>query len=120
MSIYPCEVHKRRVPGSLESVRLTVLRGSDRHTRRMRLCAEHLNELESELDWRWESISNIDDGEADPVCRSCRKLNRTNIGDGALFGWLYRRGLDPKEVYGSICEACSIAVINAYSLTQES
>ncbi len=119
MSLYPCDVCKRRVPGALESARVTVLSGSAKYSRRMRLCAQHLTGLlEHEL-FEWEAVGDEGPVSDEMVCRSSGHASDKPDGSCSGFAWAYRRGQPPLELYSPLCEAHALELINARALREE-
>jgi hypothetical protein len=119
VSLYPCEDCKRRVPGALESARVTVLSGSAKYSRRMRLCAQHLNGLLENGLLGWEAIGDEGPVSDSSVCRSPGHTAAGEDGPCSGFAWAYRRGEAPLELYAPLCEAHALELINARALREE-
>ena len=119
MSLYPCDVCKRRVPGALESARITVLSGPAKYSRRLRLCAEHLRGLLVNELLGWEAIGDEGPLSDETVCVSPDHIGPRVEGPCSGFAWAYRRGEPPLELYSPLCEAHALELINARALREE-
>ena len=116
MSIYACDVHGRRVPGSLETAYPSLLRGGVRYSRKLRLCIEHMDALLGSESPRLTAVS--DDGEAIAlrVCGTCgSELDSTQTAD-AVFVTVYRRKADRADYFAELCRACGDAQIGEWRL----
>lgn len=119
MSLYPCDSCKRRVSGALEGARITVLSGQARHTRKLRLCAEHLREVLAARGSEWETISDEGPTADQELCSSPECLDAGRTAVASLFAWVWRRGQLPEERYARYCDACAFTLIAAFDLKQE-
>lgn len=110
---------KRRVPGALESARITVLSGNAKYSRRMRLCAQHLVQvLNSDLS-QWETIGDEGPVSDEALCGAPGHDRPGPDGPCSGFAWAYRRGEPPLELYSPLCEAHALELINARALREE-
>lgn len=119
MSLYPCEMCKRRVPGALESARITVLSGNAKYSRRMRLCVDHLTSVLQQELGQWDAVGDegpVSDG---TLCRASGHDGSQPDGPCAGFAWVYRRGEPPLELYTPLCEAHALELISARALREE-
>lgn len=119
MSIFPCDVHERRVPGALESYRVTVMSGSDRYTRRVRLCHDHFMGALSDLEQFMARISDDSDELVEDVCKSCGSKSIRTGSTVAAFGWAYPRNTEPITLYGTLCGSCGAALVAQQKLDLE-
>lgn len=119
MSIFPCDAHGRRVPGALQSYRVTLLSRSDRYTRRMRLCSEHFLAAISDLDKFVESIGDVDVPIEPVVCRPCGRKFVDGVHPFSAFAWAWPRKSDPIEFYGALCLDCGRQLIKDLDLELE-
>jgi len=119
VSLYPCEDCKRRVPGALESARVTILSGSAKYSRRMRLCAQHVSNLVTNGLLGWEAVG--DEGPLSDSTVCCASGHDESRPDGPCsgFAWVYRRGEPPLELYTPLCEAHALELISARGLREE-
>ena len=116
MSIFPCEDHGRRVPGALESLRLTVLDGEDRYSRRMRLCPEHLEERVAILA---EAVPSLADGQYEDrevLCPSCQQPLDRAAASCAVFLYVNRRHAETDERYARFCLRCGSTLVHNWAL----
>lgn len=119
MSLYPCEDCQHRVPGALESARLTVLSGNAKYSRRMRLCAQHLSQVLATNCGGWEPIGDEGPLSDSSLCGASEHGVSRPDGPCSGFAWAYRRGEPPLELYASLCEAHALELINARALREE-
>jgi hypothetical protein len=118
VSIYPCDLCRHRVPGSLEACRFTLLSGGARYSRRMRLCSSHLREIVEAPGLKWISAEDVSDGVETSVCDSCSVSRDQAVRLNAAFRWVWQRGAEPLESYAQLCEACSLLFINTHGLRE--
>jgi len=119
VSIYPCDLCHRRVPGSLESTRVTVLKGNHPFTRRLRLCPSHLSSLlEQELRYMVE-LERFGLRTGHPVCDACGSPCDQGSDQVSAFSWIYRRGVDPQELGAELCSSCGASLIDQLNLQEE-
>lgn len=116
VSLYPCERHGRRMPQALESVRVSTLSGGSGYTRRMRLCAAHVDELLTERQSQWELVS--DDGLEDHprMCAACGSPAEASANVVSCFVHVYRKKQEPSQYFAQYCEVDALALIAAYGL----
>lgn len=119
MSLYPCEFCKARVPGALESVRLTALSDNAPYSRRMRLCPAHLNELVQVELGKWDVVGAELSNSADVLCAACGGGLENGSRGYAVFAWIWRRGADAEERYATYCYGDGERLINNYGLNQQ-
>jgi len=120
VSIYPCSVHGQRVTGPLHGLRVTTLRGDDKHTRYLRVCSADLPEISRQLE-EWSAL--VDDeglAPAGAVCGARGHDGKEVPANSHVFAYVYERGHDPQQRYGQLCDSCYRAVINIMGLTRES
>ena len=103
MSLYPCELHKARVPGALDSIRITLLYDGDSYSRRLRLCSSHLDEVVSDAAKQWHSLGSDDDYAPNSVCSACGRDISGASARATGFAWVYKRNADPLELIGDLC-----------------
>jgi hypothetical protein len=116
VSIYPCDLHGRRVPGPLASAYLTLLRGGTRDSRRMRLCPEHMDQV---LGSESLGLAEVrDDGETIDfaVCGACGEDADSGATLASLFATVYRRGAERADYFSALCHACAERAVSDYRL----
>ena len=119
VSVYPCEIHGSRIRGALEGIRITLLRGDDRYSRRLRVCPSDLTELLRTHSEEWIRVD--DDGLAtlDGLCTSCgTDENATRFSD-QVFVYVWRRGQPQDEFYGALCYSCGERLRKDFALVKE-
>ncbi len=116
MSIFPCEVHGKRVKGALESYRITTLDGPDSLTRRARVCALHrLEAMEPVV----ENLVLAEDGEDEfspTACAHCGVELDEFEDNPAVFVWSYPRGQEPLVYFGQLHRGCQPAYASKHML----
>lgn len=112
MSLYICDLHGRRVPGTLEGANCSLLRGPTRYFRKLRLCPEHMDEI-----LRSEQFGfAVDGGDNEildsKVCSACGQepLERQLL-DLAIFR-TWRHGKGREDYLARLCRTHS-AVLEA-------
>lgn len=116
MSLFPCEVHKRRVPGSLESYRITTLLGPDSYTRRVRVCAQHRTAAVDEATAQLVRVTDDFTGEINVLCSACGHSVDGADDLAAVFVWSYPKGQEPEHFYGSVHAQCHESFCRTWGL----
>lgn len=119
MSQYPCDVHGRRYFGAQETAYLALVRGTNRLSRRLRLCPtdmEHLLDLDGH---GWVSTESDDAPSAEPVCSSCGRDTEAETPAWAFFATVYRRKSDRVDYFGEYCVDCALILAAKYGLVAE-
>lgn len=117
MSLYPCDLHRRRVPGSLEAAYPTLLRGGARYSRKMRLCSEHLDSLLGSFGQGLVLVSGNDSELELSMCSACGQETREGSSRDPFFCTVYRRGSERADYFASLCERCGDTLIDTLSLS---
>lgn len=116
MSIYPCGVHGRRVNGPLGAIYLSLLRGGDRRSRRMRVCSPCLTELLAGDGSTWVRVDPDDTGTLAEVCSSCDKAVNSPTTKALFFGTVYPPGKNRDDYFAYFCWSCASSFDDAYQL----
>lgn len=116
MSIYPCDAHGSRVPGSLETAYPSILDSGARVSRRLRLCAEHMDRFLSQYGSRWTDANATDEVPSREVCSSCGSEEALDSGNAAIFCTVFRRGQERRDYFGPLCKPCSATIELALGL----
>lgn len=119
VSVYPCDIHHGRIRGALESIRITLLRGQDRATRKLRVCPfDHQTILEEHAD-EWVLVADEGLSPQDEVCSACGAAS----DDGGLlvpaFVYSYARGQEVREYFAQYCTQHAAELAVAYGLVSE-
>ena len=104
VSIYPCDVHGRRVPGRLGAAYVTLTRGTTKRSRRMRVCSPCLGDILQTYDDEWTPVGLEDTVPVAEMCGSC-KAPLTEIQDPwGCFVTTFSRGDERADYFGWYCE----------------
>lgn len=115
VSVYPCDVHGRRISGRLDWARITTTRGSGRRTRPLRVCGECLDHIFEADGQRWVELALEDGSPLATVCASCREeVEEASERDG-LFVTAYRGG-ERSDYFAWLCRTCSDILAAKYRL----
>jgi hypothetical protein len=119
VSIYPCELHQRRVPGALEHIRFTIICDGHHYSRRLRLCPDHLSEVVERYAQHWTSDTDLGSAPKDPLCPSCEQL--VGSGPGACLGitYIYRARADPDIRAAQLHDVCAVGLVTGLNLEEE-
>lgn len=119
MSLYACDVHGKRVPGSLESAYPTLLRGTARLTRRVRLCPDHMDSFLGAEHCRLVPIADIEQGVPLGVCGACGQEGFATSALDSLFVTVYRRGEERSDYFTTLCGPCGDLFVTAWKLSSD-
>lgn len=119
MSLYPCELHKARTPGALAGLRVTVLDGQLRWTRRMRVCPDHLSEVRQVSLEKWPGVLDGDFSDGPALCTACERELDQRSSAAAGFAWLYPRGESPIELAATLCHKCADDLVAELGLKEQ-
>lgn len=119
VSVYPCDIHGGRIRGALEGIRVTLLVGSSRFTRRLRVCPADLEELLHTHEAEWEMVSDEGLGPMATVCSApeCTNAERGSLSSAFVYVW--RRGAPQSEFYGQYCRHHADKLIADFGLVEE-
>lgn len=119
MSLYSCDIHGRRVPGTLEGANCSLLRGRVRYFRKLRLCPEHLDQI-----LRHESYGfTADDGDnavlEQNMCSACgQEPLEAALLDLAIFR-TWRHGTGRTDYLARLCQQHSTELELSLGLSLE-
>jgi hypothetical protein len=119
VSLYPCELCRQRVPGALESIRVTVLYDNANYSRRMRLCASHIDQV---LEASLRGFTELEFGSTpapDHLCDTCHADLDSAGPSGTAFAWVYRKGSDPRELIAGLCGVHVVKTIKDLELQEQ-
>ena len=119
VSVYPCDIHGGRIRGALEGLRITLLAGESRFTRRMRVCPIDLTELLHTHEDEWEMVS--DEG-LEPMAAVCSAPNCQGDPSTPLapaFVYVWRRGQSQAEYYAQYCQLHVADLVRTFGLRRE-
>jgi hypothetical protein len=119
VSVYPCDIHGGRIRGALEGIRVTLLDGSSRFTRRLRVCPQDLTELLHTHEAEWEMVSDDGLGQMGAMCSApeCQDEKRDTLSSAFVYVW--RRGMPQSEYYGQYCRRHADKLIADFGLVAE-
>lgn len=107
MSIYPCDIHGSRIRGPLDAFYLSVMLDDGWMNRRLRSCRLDLDSFVEEHD---KSIPLIDFNSVPTHIEACENCHSdfVSIQDAVpVLLYVYRKGEEPEERYGSWCKRCA-------------
>jgi len=114
MAYYPCDVGLHRYTGPQGSAYVGVLRQSERASRKLRLCPEHLEQLLA------RSLKRADvDGQVPLPVLECWACGSDVEYDTrwAVFVTAYPAGKGREDYFGEFCRECVTAVGLTYSVS---
>lgn len=119
VSVYPCDIHGGRIRGALEGIRVTLLVGSSRFTRRLRVCPADLSELLHVHEAEWEMVSDEGLGPMAAVCSAPECTDEKRDALSSAFVYVWRRGSPQSEYYGQYCRRHADKLIADFGLVAE-
>lgn len=118
-SVYPCDIHGGRIRGSLEGVRVTLLRGGARFTRRMRVCPVDRETLFALHGKDWQAVPDEGLLPGPEVCSACDSAQEPRRGLVLAFIYLWPRNEPQGDFFGQYCDSCADRLIAELGLTRE-
>lgn len=116
MSVFPCVIHGARIKGSLGAAYVSALHGTDRRSRRLRVCSPCLAEFLTTTGSEWVA-SDLDGTDLPvPLCSSCSKGVSRNEDAWAIFATVYPPGAERRDYFGSLHVACAEGFIDGLEL----
>ena len=119
VSVYKCDVHGARIRGALEGLRVTILKGRVRYSRKLRVCPLDLDSLLDEEKGRWGLLSESVLDAPDELQFSCGHLSPDGPIDSHLFAYVWRRGQPEAEYYADLCAKCCAGYVDRLGLIEE-
>jgi hypothetical protein len=119
VSIYPCDFHGQRVPGSLSAAYVTAMDGAVRYQRRLRLCSKDLAELVGQYGEHWAHISDDSDSYPSTVCAACGAVPDERGNAWTVFATLFPKGQDRENYIAALHQACAEAYTDRLGLKLE-
>lgn len=107
MSLFPCDRHGSRIRGSLCAAYVTVLHGTSRNSRKLRLCADCLNSFLDAHKDRWVEVSDNSEVAERVLCGACAEECDKPSSDLPLFVTVYARGAERVDYYGALHAVCA-------------
>ena len=103
VSIYPCDVHGRRVPSRLGAAYVTLSRGTSKRSRRLRLCGQCLGDILSTYDDEWTPVGLEDDVPVAEMCATCKTPLEELEDPWGCFVTTFARGDERQDYFGWYC-----------------
>ena len=119
VSVYKCDVHGSRIRGALEGLRVTILKGRLRYSRKLRVCPVDLDSLLDQEEGRWGLLSESELDAPDELQFSCGHLDPGGPIDSHLFAYVWRRGQSKAEYYSDLCAECCARYVQRLGLVEE-
>jgi len=107
VSIYPCDFHGQRVPGSLSAAYVTAMDGTARYKRRLRLCSKDLSELFLTYGRHWNRVDDADETMPVPLCSACGALPSNGETAWSVFASAFPKGAPREDYFAVLHEACA-------------
>lgn len=117
VSIYPCDVHGRRIAGRLEGAYPSLVYRGSRRSRKLRVCASCLDSIFATYGGHWTKADIESDEAYDPVCGTCEASLETVAEPHAFFLTVYRRGQEREDWFGQYCPGCAMGLADNLALT---
>jgi hypothetical protein len=112
VSIYPCDWHHRRIDGPLNAAYVSLLRGSERYSRRLRLCGLDLDYILGEVLVAASLVETDDLDDNEGLRATCGHPEVGASSTDALFASVYRKGSERADYYGRCCAACGDELVS--------
>jgi len=119
VSIYPCDVCRKRASTRLASAYITVARGGDRRTRKLRVCPDCLDDIHSTHGERWQLVDDAFDVPLEAMCASCAETLEASAFRHSLFVTEYPRSDIRRDYYAELCSACADGLADALDLVDD-
>lgn len=116
MSMFPCSEHGARVKGPLGALYVSALHGTDRYSRRMRLCGPCLASVLSGVGGEWIPADSSDAGVDLPMCSACSKPVQASDDSWAVFATAYPPGSNRDDYFGQLHAACATGFVDGLGL----
>jgi len=116
VSMFPCDVHHQRIRGPLDAIYLALLRGTDRVSRRLRVCPEDRSAILAEFNAEW--VLSTDDDQVEfgfDNCHGC-KSEVTPAASWAGFVTVYAKGSERADYFTLYCDRCASESIQRFGL----
>lgn len=107
MSMFPCSEHGARVKGPLGALYVSALDGTNRYSRRMRLCGPCLASVLSGVGSEWISADTGTPGLDLPMCSACSKPVPSQDRAWAIFATAYPPGANRDDYFGAVHSSCA-------------
>jgi hypothetical protein len=119
VSLYPCQPCGHRVPGALQSYRVTLLLDNAAYTRRVRVCQAHLDEALENTFGKWRGLEDVEGDPTDSLCSACGRREPSSDRVVVGFAWLYPHGDHPIELMTYMCEPCAAHMVADLGLERQ-
>lgn len=116
VSIFPCDVHGRRIATRLGSAYVTVARGQDKRSRKLRLCSPCLADLLETYKGQWANLGDDDEVSLAEVCGACEKALSRQEDRYHCFVTTYERGDDRQDYFSYYCREHAQPIIDSLGL----
>lgn len=116
VSIFPCDVHGRRAPARLGSAYLTVARGTDKWSRKLRVCAPCLADILKTHEDEWTDLGVDDEVQVAEVCPTCQAVLTDPSERYGCFVTIYPRGDERQDFFAWYCPVDADSLARAYGL----
>ena len=116
VSIFPCDVHGRRVLTRLGSAYITLARGSTKRSRKLRLCSPCLGDILKTYGEHWTEVDLDDEIPLAEVCASCQEAVPETKDREILFVTTYERGDDRRDFFAYYCPMDATSLAGALGL----
>lgn len=116
MSLFPCSIHGARVKGSLGSVYVSALDGTNRYSRRMRVCSPCLADFLATVGSEWVPADPGGSDQPIPMCSSCSKPATSSGTAWAVFCTVYEPGADRIDYFGAVHAKCASEFVSGLNL----
>lgn len=116
MSIFPCDVCGRRVPGSLGSAYLSVMPGPAIYRRKLRMCAPHISEFLDTTGKSWQQVSDEGLESLPVVCSACTEVIGDEETPVPVFATVFPKRDQRIDYYGGLHSRCVDGYCSALEL----
>lgn len=104
MAIYPCDFTSHRYPQPQQAAYISVVRGVDAQTFRLRLCPSHFRQVVVASQRHLLAID--EDSDSSAVCTSC-----SGEREAIIFSRLFPSKQEEQTFAADLCSACANAAI---------
>ena len=119
MAWFPCSFCRQVPRGQLRATYPSLVRGTDRYFRKLRLCDDDLREFLGTKDYGLRSVEDVALDDNSTVCSACGKAAYLTNGSAQFFVTSYPGGSGPDRHWANYCFDCSERAIVALALNKE-
>jgi len=117
---FPCSFCRQIVRGPLRATYPSLVRGTDRYFRKLRLCDDDLHQFIGAEDYGLRPVEDLAFDDNPTVCSACGQAAFASNGAAQFFVTSYPGGAGPDRHWANYCFDCSERAVVALALVKES